>query len=63
VGEDDAVVEFARLEHGVPDRAARVDRVEDLLMPGGDLLAGMQVAADSDEVGVGRERGAEGRAA
>lgn len=49
VGEDDAVVEFARLEHGVPDRAARVDRLEDLLMTGGDRLAGVQLAPDRDE--------------
>jgi hypothetical protein len=56
MGEDDAIVEFSRLEHRVPERAARVDRVEDLLMAGGDLLlAGVQVAADRDEVGVRRE--------
>jgi len=61
VGEDDAVVELARLEHRVLNRAARVDGVEDLLMAGGDGLAGVQLAADRDEVGVGCERCAEGR--
>jgi hypothetical protein len=62
MGEDDAVGEFAGVDHRVPDAAARIDRVEDLLMTVGDRLTGVHVPADRDEVRIGRERCAEGRA-
>ena len=57
------VVELARLQNLVADRAAGVDRVEDLLVARGDgVPPGVQVAPDRDEVGVGAERLAEGGA-
>ena len=59
----DRGVELTRVEHVVLDRAALVDRVEDLLVADPDRVgAGVQLAADVDEVAVGRELRAEGRA-
>src|SRR5262245_36110213 len=63
MGEHDPVAEGTRLHNPIGDRAARVDRVKDLLMTGRDSVpAGVQVAPDRDEVRLGAERLAEGGA-